>query len=77
MFLAAAFCIWFVRAWKIKEIRELNDEGQKASVNSAGGDAPLWRVPAHEEELKTRLDERSWRMTCIEKLQEFARWQRV
>lgn len=36
MYIAAAFCMWFLRAWKIREL-EKAEEKEKSEINQHGG----------------------------------------
>ena len=71
MFFAASFCLWFVRAWKIREIRQFAD------TSNATPDAALRRIPAHETILEPTPDNRSRWVKFVERLQELVHWQRV
>jgi hypothetical protein len=79
MFFIAVSCLWFVRAWKIKEIRRLDNEGGKVATSRAARDAPLRRVPANEATSGSlsSLYERSRWMKFVKRLQELAHWERV
>jgi hypothetical protein len=70
MYIAAALCAWFLRAWKIREEQRVEEELQRkkeeagARLHGGDGDGPVLRRHAS-------------RVSTIQKVRGFWAWERV